>query len=133
VNYGVHPDPYAYPNSSVLKNRAGLRNAADLDRFATVLTAAATADGRSMVVRELACSRCGCPPHPRDLGSGQPERLARLFELATLLADTVAAAQNPCESPGFDQTPKLLWLQGTPSFGMVRPLVEPEWGRAASG
>lgn len=39
MSYGVHPDPYAYPNSSVLKNRAGLRNADDLDRFETVMTA----------------------------------------------------------------------------------------------
>jgi cell filamentation protein len=36
--YQAEPDPYCYPNSSVLKNRAHLRSQAELDEFEAAMT-----------------------------------------------------------------------------------------------
>lgn len=36
--YQAEPDPYCYPNSSVLKNKALLRSQAELDEFETAMT-----------------------------------------------------------------------------------------------
>jgi cell filamentation protein len=37
--YESGPDPYCYPDSSVLKNRLGLRDQAELDAFEALITA----------------------------------------------------------------------------------------------
>jgi cell filamentation protein len=37
--YDSEPDPYCYPGTSVLKNRLGLRDQAELDAFETFITA----------------------------------------------------------------------------------------------
>ena len=36
--YGADPDPYCYPNSDVLINKAGLRTAEELEKFETAMT-----------------------------------------------------------------------------------------------
>jgi len=36
--YQAEPDPYCYPNTSVLRNKAGLRDANDLEQFETAMT-----------------------------------------------------------------------------------------------
>ena len=36
--YQVEPDPYCYPDSSVLKNKADLTSEAELDEFETAMT-----------------------------------------------------------------------------------------------